>query len=129
MRESPIPNPDPRAHAMSSSRTVYSTDIGPVCARCGWPERDCQCSSSRAETVPPKIVAKLRVEKSGRGGKTVTVVYDLPRNDAFLKDLAQELKRTCGTGGTAGDGSVELQGDLRDRVRAALQKKGYTVKG
>ena len=116
---------------MASSRTVYSTGIGPVCARCGWPERDCKCSSNRAasEPVPQKIVAKLRVEKSGRGGKTVTVVYDLPRNDAFLKDLVQELKRACGTGGAAGDGIVELQGDLRDRVRAALQKKGFVVKG
>jgi translation initiation factor 1 len=114
-----------------SFRTVYSTGAGRVCPSCGWPERDCKCSSNRAasETVPQKVVAKLRIEKSGRNGKTVTVVYDLPRNDAFLKDLAQELKRTCGTGGAAGDGTVELQGDLRDRVRAALRKKGYTVKG
>jgi translation initiation factor 1 len=74
-------------------------------------------------------VAKLRVEKSGRGGKTVTVVYDLPRNASFLSDLSQELKRLCGTGGAVRDGVVELQGDLRDRVRAALQKKGFTVRG
>jgi translation initiation factor 1 len=114
-----------------SSRTVFSTGEGRICPGCGWPERDCKCSSQRApsETVPQKIVAKLRVEKSGRGGKTVTVVYDLPRNEAFLKALAQELKRACGTGGAAGDGTVELQGDLRDRVRDALRNKGYTVKG
>jgi translation initiation factor 1 len=115
----------------SGARPVYSTATGRICAGCGWPEHDCRCSSNRAtsEPVPQKIVAKLRVEKSGRSGKTVTVVYDLPRNAAFLKQLAQELKRICGTGGTAGDGVVELQGDLRDRVRAALQKKGYAVKG
>jgi translation initiation factor 1 len=75
------------------------------------------------------VVAKLRVESKGRGGKTVTVVYDLPRNSGFLKDLAQELKRSCGVGGTVTEDSVELQGDLRDRVRALLQKKGFTVKG
>jgi len=69
------------------------------------------------------------MEKSGRGGKTVTVVYGLPRNAAFLKDLAQELKRVCGTGGSAAEDSVELQGDLRDRVRDHLKKKGYLVKG
>ena len=74
-------------------------------------------------------MAKLRVEKKGRGGKTVTVVYDLPRNAAFLKELSQELKRACGTGGAVGDGSVELQGDLRERVRAALSSKGFVVKG
>jgi translation initiation factor 1 len=113
-----------------TSKTVYSTGIGRICPGCGWPERDCTCSSrASAESVPDRIVAKLRVEKSGRGGKTVTVVYDLPRNSVFLKDLAQQLKRTCGTGGTAGDGCVELQGDVRHRVRAVLSEKGFTIKG
>jgi len=69
------------------------------------------------------------MEKAGRGGKTVTVVYGLPQNAAFLKDLAQELKRTCGTGGTVTDDGVELQGDLRDRVRNFLVAKGFGVKG
>jgi translation initiation factor 1 len=71
----------------------------------------------------------LRVEKSGRSGKTVTVVYDLPRNQPFLKTLAAELKRACGTGGAVVENTIEIQGDLRDRIRAALQKKGWTVKG
>jgi translation initiation factor 1 len=115
----------------SNARTVYSTGAGRVCPGCGWPQTDCKCSSTigRDEPVPGKIVAKLRMEKKGRGGKTVTVVYGLPRNAAFLKDLTSELKRVCGTGGTAVEDGVELQGDLRDRVREALQKKGYTVKG
>ena len=67
--------------------------------------------------------------RKGRGGKTVTVVYDLPNNAAFLKELSQELKRACGTGGAVADGAVELQGDLRDRVRDFLVKRGYVVKG
>jgi translation initiation factor 1 len=79
--------------------------------------------------MPARIVAKLRMEKKGRGGKTVTVVDNLPANEAFLKDLGQQLKRACGTGGAVGDGAIELQGDLRDRVRAFLQGLGYTVKG
>ena len=76
-----------------------------------------------------RVVAKLRLEKKGRGGKTVTVVYDLPQNAEFLRELAQELKRACGTGGAVADNTVELQGDLRDRVREFLEKKGYVVKG
>ncbi len=79
--------------------------------------------------MPGRIVAKLRMEKKGRGGKTVTVVYDLPQNEAFLKELAQELKRTCGTGGAVADNAIELQGDLRDRVREYLARKGWQVKG
>ncbi len=61
----------------------------------------------------------------------MTVVYGLPRNAAFLKSLCGELKRACGTGGAVvddGDG-VEVQGELRDRVRDVLSKKGYLVKG
>ena len=112
-------------------RLVYSTGIGSICPGCGWPERDCKCSSrsAPAESVPDRVVAKLRMEKKGRGGKTVTVVYDLPRNAAFLKELCQELKKTCGTGGAVDEGTIELQGDLRDRVRELLMKKGFLVKG
>ena len=101
-----------------------------MCPRCGWPEANCQCASQKAsEPVPSRIVAKLRLEKKGRGGKMVTVIDGLPRNEAFLKALAQELKRTCGTGGTVGDGGIELHGDLRDRLRDVLAQKGFTVKG
>jgi translation initiation factor 1 len=113
-----------------NARIVYSTGTGPICPGCGWPERDCKCSQKRAtESVPNRVVAKLRLEKKGRGGKTVTVVYDLPHNAAFLKELSQELKRACGTGGSVADGAVELQGDLRERVREVLLEKGYVVKG
>jgi translation initiation factor 1 len=112
-------------------RTVYSTGGGRICPTCGWPVDDCKCSSSfaRDEPVPARVTARLRMEKKGRGGKSVTVVYGLPRNATFLKELAQELKRVCGTGGAAGEDYVELQGDLRDRVRDYLVKKGVSVKG
>jgi translation initiation factor 1 len=117
-------------------RVVYSTGIGRICPGCGWPVGDCKCSARTGNASvperPDRIVAKLRMEKKGRGGKTVTVVDGLPQNAAFLKELCQELKRACGTGGTAagGDvGAVELQGDLRDRVREYLLKKGFVVKG
>jgi translation initiation factor 1 len=115
-----------RPHA----RLVFSSDRGRICSGCGWPARDCRCSTTGADApIPPRVVAKLRVEKAGRGGKTVTVVYDLPRNAAFLKGLCADLKRACGTGGTAGDDTVELQGDHRDRLRDVLRKRGFVVKG
>ena len=91
--------------AKNNARLVYSTGTAGKCPGCGWPQRDCVCSSRRAgkEPLPARIVAKLRVEKTGRGGKTVTVVYGLPHNTEFLRELSQELKRACGTGGTAID--------------------------
>jgi translation initiation factor 1 len=112
-----------------NARTVYSTGAGRICPTCGWPENNCQCSSNRQEQVPAKLVAKLRLEKKSRGGKTVTVVDGLPRNAAFLKDLSQELKRACGAGGSMFETGVEVQGDMRERVRDFLLKKGFTVKG
>jgi translation initiation factor 1 len=112
-----------------NARPVYSTEAGRICPRCGWPEQNCQCSRNAEEPVPSRIVAKLRMEKKGRGGKTVTVVEGLPQNAVFLKALSQDLKRACGTGGTVIDGGIELHGDLRDRLRAVLAQKGYVVKG
>jgi translation initiation factor 1 len=111
------------------ARTVYSTQAGRICPTCGWPQDNCQCSTRAEAPVPARVVAKLRLEKKGRGGKMVTVVDGLPRNARFLKDLSHELKKVCGTGGTVADGAVELQGDLRDRVRAFLTKKAFVVKG
>lgn len=114
--------------AKPSSRLVYSSEAL-VCSTCGWPTRTCTCSSTAEESVPSTVVAKLRIEKSGRGGKTVTVVDGLPRNRSFLKALAGDLKKACGTGGKAGESSVEIQGDKRDKVRGLLQARGWTVKG
>jgi translation initiation factor 1 len=118
--------------AKDNIRTVYSTGTDGKCPTCGWPQRSCMCSSqtrSSQEPLPARIVARLRVEKKGRSGKTVTVVYDLPRNDPFLKELGARLKRECGTGGSVTGTGIELQGEMRDRVRVILQGLGYTVKG
>ena len=112
-----------------NARIVYSSAAGKICRGCGQPERGCKCGQGPSETIPARPVAKLRMEKAGRGGKTVTVVFGLPNNAAFLKALSQELKRACGTGGTATGDGVELQGDLRERVRAYLLGKGFLVKG
>lgn len=113
------------------ARPVYSTGTGRLCPVCGWPERDCHCSTrfARDAAVPARIVARLRVEKKGRGGKTVTVIGGLPANQPFLKALCAELKRTCGVGGTVADAAVELQGDQLLRVRPLLVQKGWTIKG
>jgi len=112
-------------------RIVFSTDKGRVCPRCGWPHDDCHCSSSLEqppETVPDRITAKLRLENR-TSGKNVTIIDGLPRNPDFLDSLAKEWKKSCGTGGHAGEGSIELQGDQRERLREILAKKGWKVKG
>ena len=114
---------------MSGSRPVYETGKGRLCPRCGWPVDDCRCSKAGDETVPVRLSCVLRLENRGRGGKSVTVITGLPLNRAFEAALAQELKHACGTGGTATNGAVEIQGDHRERLRPLLASKGWVVKG
>jgi translation initiation factor 1 len=67
-------------------------------------------------------------ETKGRGGKGVTLVTGIALTDDGLRDLAGELKRLCGSGGTVKDGVVEIQGDHRARVLAELQRRGFRAK-
>src|ERR1051326_7303422 len=57
-----------------NARVVYSSAAGRLCSGCGLPERGCKCGEKSNAPVPDRPVAKLRMEKAGRGGKTVTVV-------------------------------------------------------
>lgn len=118
----------------SGSRLVYSTDPSKQerCPKCRELKAACTCE---AEVDPKgyKFIAVLRIEKQGRGGKTVTVIDRLPKNELFLKNLTTTLKKKCGAGGTylmdGKDGVIEIQGDKREMVRAALAKEGITSKG
>lgn len=87
----------------------------------------------REAIEPQSVTAVMRIEKGGRGGKTVTVIDKLPAAEDFLKSLAAELKGKCGTGGTYSHdgqvGRVEIQGDKREQLRNLLVKKGFRVKG
>lgn len=81
------------------------------------------------EINPKEAILKLRIEKKGRGGKSVTVIFEIPNNPPYFKKLLKELKASCGTGGTQKDSQLEIQGDYREKVRDLLTKKGFTVKG
>jgi predicted translation initiation factor SUI1 len=85
-----------------------------------------------SQASPPKshkgATLKVGRETAGRRGKGVTTVFDTPFNEAQLQELAGILKQKCGTGGTAKDGRIEIQGDQRERVIAELEKLGYKVK-
>jgi len=73
-------------------------------------------------------IVRVRRETQGRGGKTVTSVRGVPVSADALRDLAGELKRRCGSGGTAKDGVIEIQGDHVEAVLAELAARGYTAK-
>ncbi|MBV6416930.1 MAG: putative protein YciH [Steroidobacteraceae bacterium] len=67
-------------------------------------------------------------ETKGRGGKGVTVITGLRLSVAELEAIAGELKRRCGCGGTVKDGVIEIQGDHRDAIVAALRARGFDAK-
>ena len=69
---------------------------------------------------------RVRIERSGRGGKTVTIVDKYVGTDADLEALGKTLKTRCGVGGSVKDGQVIIQGDFRERVVTLLQGMGYT---
>jgi translation initiation factor 1 len=88
------------------------------------------------DTEPPRALAnlprdgvvRLLRDRKGRGGKTVTLIAGLTGTPAALAALTSELKRACGTGGTVRGDVIEIQGDVRDRLRLELERRGYTVK-
>ncbi|HXY42064.1 MAG TPA: hypothetical protein VEQ10_20480 [Vicinamibacteria bacterium] len=119
----------PRPVSERRSRPVYETGKGELCPTCGWPVGQCRCSSRGEEPVPARPGCVLRLSRKGRSGKTVTVVDALPQNSDFLSSLASELKRACGSGGTVASGSIEIQGDQRERLRSLLRSRGLAVRG
>ena len=83
----------------------------------------------QAETLPPSQQRlHVRMERSGRGGKTVTVVDNFVGTDDDLQDLGRTLKTKCGVGGSVKDGQIIIQGDFRERIVTLLKEYGYQAK-
>lgn len=82
---------------------------------------------SEAATLPPSS-QKLRVsfERAGRGGKTVTLVRGFVGAEGDIANLCRQIKTLCGIGGSAKDGEIILQGDVREKAVALLKSMGYT---
>ena len=114
-------------------KLVYSTDpfLNQKCSKCKELLPECICEAEK-DLKTYKFIAVLRIEKAGRGGKTVTVIDQLPKNELFLKEWTTRLKKRCGTGGTyllhAKEGLIEIQGDHREVIRQEFAKGGISCK-
>ena len=94
------------------------------CATCGQEESRCTCPPKAVTSLPfEKQRPRFRMEK--RRGKPVTVITHLTLSESDLKDLASRLKNRLGTGGTAKDGEIELQGEHREILAALLPQLGF----
>ena len=97
---------------------VYSTD----------PNFSFQTEEDSPAGTLPAAQQKLRIrlETKHRGGKVVTLITGFTGTDEDLQDLCKKLKTVCGTGGSAKDNEIIIQGDQREKVLQWLQKNGYT---
>ncbi|GAB3008423.1 translation initiation factor [Niabella terrae] len=100
----------------SNSPFVFSTN----------PDFKFEDDSATATTLPA-AAQKLRIqlETKHRGGKTASVIKGFIGTDTDLQQLARQLKSLCGTGGSAKEGEIIIQGDHREKLVTWLQQKGY----
>ncbi len=106
--------------AMSKKKAtgiVYSTD----------PNFNYNFEGESEMVAPQQQNLKIWLDRKG-GGKMVTAICDFKGKSDDLNDLAKQLKTMCGTGGTAKDGEILIQGDFREKIYNWLINKGYKVK-
>ena len=109
------------------SITVYSSESGRICPGCGQPVGKCSC---KKQAVMPNGDGTARVSRStkGRGGKCVSLVTGLQLGTEELNRLARHLKQKCGSGGTAKEGVIEIQGDHRELIVKELAMLGHKTR-
>ena len=106
----------------NNSRTVYSTERDN-------PRKDSPDKpSSIISQSPSDQKVTVRIDRKGRGGKSVTVIDGLQMSAKDMNGLLKKLKGKLGTGGTLKDSSLEIQGERCENVIAALEKMGYRPK-
>lgn len=112
---------------------VYSDDPKDQAKMSGELEKKAFEDQQKAKIADKKFVIVFRIEKNGRGGKTVTILDQLPAYDPFLKELTKELKAKCGVGGSyfieEDRGCIEIQGDKREAIKKILDVKTMKYKG
>ena len=113
----------------SNGGLVYSSDTGRLCPDCGAATSACICPKpGSALPAPGDSIVRVGRETKGRKGAGVTVVTGVALGAPELTTLATRLKKRCGSGGTVKDGTIEIQGDHRETVAAALREEGWRVK-
>ena len=95
---------------------VYSTD----------PNFQFEEENKSVETLPAaEQILKVRLDTKHRAGKAVTLITGFIGKEEDLEELGKKLKSFCGTGGSAKDGEIIIQGDQREKVMQWFLKNGY----
>jgi translation initiation factor 1 len=102
---------------MNDSRLVYSTQSGSH-------KKEDRSASSWVKADGP---TKMRLESNNRGGKQVTVLFNLPFNESEARDMLKVMQSSFGCGGAMKDGNLELRGDVRVKVEGFFAKKNMKL--
>jgi translation initiation factor 1 len=105
-----------RARKSDGGSLVYSTAPTPAPARPATPK------------PTSDGIVRIWLERKGRNGTPASIIRGLPNDRDALLALAGRLKRACGTGGSAKDGEIIIQGDHRERLAELLASDGLRVK-
>lgn len=101
---------------MSNGRLVYSTDSGS------------QKKNKEVKAHSPAAgPSKMRLETKGRGGRAVTVLWNMPLTEAEIKALMKDVQAKKACGATFKEGRVEFQGDIRDALTAYFAEKSLKL--
>lgn len=126
-------SPKPQDSPSFNSVLVYSNDPKDQKILSGETQKLAFIETQNSVVLKNNFTVVFRLEKNGRGGKTVTILDQLPQHETFLKELTKELKVKCGVGGSyfleAGRGCIEIQGDKRDAIKKILDLKKIKYKG
>ena len=96
---------------------VYSTD----------PNFQFEEEQQNQDTLPAaEQKLRIRLDTKHRAGKAVTLIEGFIGQSDDLEDLGKKLKAYCGTGGSAKDGEIIIQGDQKDKVLQWPLKNGYS---
>jgi translation initiation factor 1 len=99
-----------------SGRLVYSTDSGSS-------KKEKKSSAYTPATGP----TKMRLETSGRGGKAVTVLWNLPFDEDMIKSIMKDVQAKKACGATFKNGRVEFQGNIKEAVLSYFTEKGLKI--
>lgn len=106
-----------KKNRIAGNGIVYSTD----------PSFTPEPEEQAIETLSPgEQLLRVALDTKQRAGKIVTLITGFIGTDADLEALGKQLRNYCGTGGSAKDGIMLVQGDHRDKVMQFLQKQGYS---
>jgi len=108
---------------MADTKLVWTSD--PETAK---KHRESGTAEPRRDAAPSAQTIRVAVDRKRRAGKTVTVAAGFLHTPGTLAKLATQLKKRCGSGGTAKDAEIELQGDHAETMAAELSRLGYRVK-